>query len=102
MPRERERRAAAPEGEGTPAVLGAFLAHSRQGKDTQDMRSGEAKIGASVRVSDSGLHPELRGQTGTVSGMWGHPEYLALDVRMEDGRTRLFWHHELEEIAKRA
>jgi hypothetical protein len=66
------------------------------------MRSEEARIGASVRVSDSGLHSELRGLMGTVSGMWGHPEYLALDVRMEDGRTQLFWHYELEEIAKRA
>ena len=73
-----------------------------QGKDTQDMRSEQAKIGASVRVSDSGLHSELRGLTGTVSGMWGHPEYLALDVRMEDGHSELFWHYELEEIAKRA
>jgi len=66
------------------------------------MRSEEAQIGASVRVSDSGLHSELRGLTGTVSGMWGHPDYLALDVLMEDGRTQLFWHHELEEIAQRA
>jgi hypothetical protein len=66
------------------------------------MRSEQAKIGASVRVSDSGLHSELRGLTGTVSGLWGHPGYLALDVRMEDGRTRLFWHYELEEIGQRA
>ena len=28
----------------------------------------------------------------------GNPEYLALDVLLEDGRTQLFWHHELEEI----
>ena len=66
------------------------------------MRSEEAKISVSVRVSDSGLHSELRGLTGTVSGMWGHPEYLALDVRMEDGSTQLFWYHELEEISQRA
>jgi hypothetical protein len=66
------------------------------------MRSEEAQIGARVRVSDSGLHSELRGLMGTVSGLWGHPEYLALDVLLEDGRTQLFWHHELEEIAQRA
>jgi hypothetical protein len=39
---------------------------------------------------------------GTVSRKRGNPEYLALDVLMEDGRTQLFWHHELEEIAQRA
>jgi len=74
----------------------------RGGRDARDMRSEEARIGARVRVSDSGLHSELRGLTGTVSAMWGHPEYLALDVRMEDGRSELFWHYELEEIAQRA
>jgi hypothetical protein len=66
------------------------------------MRSEEARIGASVRVSDSVLHSELQGLRGTVSGLWGHPKYLALDVRMEDGRLELFWHYELEEIAERA
>ena len=62
------------------------------------MESEEARIGARVRVSESGRRSEWRGLTGTVSGKWGNPEYLALDVRMDEGRTQLFWHHELEEI----
>jgi hypothetical protein len=62
------------------------------------MRSEEARIGARVRVSGSGRRAEWRGLTGTISEKWGHPEYLALDVLLEDGRTQLFWHHELEEI----
>jgi hypothetical protein len=66
------------------------------------MRSEDARIGAKVRVGYSGLHSEWRGLTGTVSEKWGNPEYLALDVRLEDGRTLLFWHHELEEIAEGA
>ena len=66
------------------------------------MRSEDAQIGAKVRVGYSGLHSEWRGLTGTVSGRWGNPEYLSLDVRLEDGRTLLFWHHELEEIAEGA
>ena len=66
------------------------------------MRSEEARIGTKVMVDEAGLGSEWRGLAGTIIGKWGHPEYLALDVRMEDGRTRLFWHHELEEIAKRA
>ena len=62
------------------------------------MRSEEASIGARVRVGESGLRSELRGLTGKIIGRWGHPEYLALDVRMEDGSSQLFWHHELEEV----
>jgi hypothetical protein len=62
------------------------------------MRSEEARIGARVRVSESGRRPEWRGLKGTISTKWGNPEYLALDVLMPDGRMQLFWHHELEEI----
>jgi hypothetical protein len=62
------------------------------------MRSEQARIGARVKVSESGRRSEWRGLTGTIRGKWGDPEYLALDVRMQDGRMQLFWHHELEEI----
>ena len=65
------------------------------------MRSEEASIGARVRVGQSGLRSELRGLTGRIIRRWGHPEYLALDVRMEDGSSQLFWHHELEEVPER-
>ena len=40
-------------------------------------------------VADSGWHPEWRGLTGTISARWGNPEYLALEVVLEDGRTQL-------------
>jgi hypothetical protein len=66
------------------------------------MTSEEARIGARVRVGESGWRSEWRGLTGTISAKWGAPEYLALDVVLEDGRTLLFWHHELEEIAEGA
>ncbi|MDP8951972.1 MAG: hypothetical protein M3N18_07015 [Actinomycetota bacterium] len=62
------------------------------------MRGEQARIGARVRVGESALRPEWRGLTGTIGARWGHPEYPALDVRMEDGRSRLFWHHELERV----
>jgi hypothetical protein len=45
------------------------------------VRSEQASIGARVRVGECGLYPE----------------YLALDVLMEDGSSSLFWHYELEE-----
>ena len=71
------------------------------------MRTEEARIGASVRVrGDAGLPSELRGLTGTLSGTWanpwGAPEDLVLEVRLDDGRTRLFWNHELEGVAEGA
>jgi hypothetical protein len=62
------------------------------------VRSEQARIGARVRVGEAGLRSEWRGLMGTISGRWGHPEYVALDVRMEDGSSQLFWHHELEEV----
>ena len=65
------------------------------------MRSEQARIGVRVRVGESGLRPEWRGLMGRISARWGHPEYLALDVLMEDGRSSLFWHHELEDASKR-
>ena len=66
------------------------------------MRSEEARIGAKVMVGEeSGLGSEWRGLAGTISGQWGDPGYLALDVLLDDGRTLLFWHHELDEIDAR-
>ena len=62
------------------------------------MRSEEAVIGARVRVGESVWSSEWWGLTGTISGRWGNPGYVALDVLLEDGRTQLFWHHELEEL----
>ena len=62
------------------------------------MRSEQARIGARVRVGESSLRSEWRGLTGRISGRWGHPEYAALDVRLEDGSSQLFWHYELEKV----
>ena len=61
------------------------------------MLSEEALVGTRVRVRDSLLRADLRGLEGTITRRWGHPEYVALAVLLGDGRTQLFWHHELEE-----
>ena len=66
------------------------------------MLSEEARIGKRVRVRADHRTMLLRGLTGTIEKRWGDPTYIALDVQLEDGRTQLFWHHELEEIAARA
>ena len=62
------------------------------------MRSEEALIGMRVRVGNSLLRTDLRGLEGTIARRWGSPHYVALDVLLENGRSELFWHHELEEI----
>ena len=62
------------------------------------MLSEEALIGMRVRVRESLLRADLRGKEGTIARRWGSPHYLALDVLLENGRSELFWHHELEEI----
>ncbi len=65
------------------------------------MRPEQARIGARVRVGESGLRPDWRGLTGRIGGRWGHPEHPALDVRLDGGRSWLFWHHELERVPER-
>ena len=71
------------------------------------VRTEGIRVGARVRVRGApGLPSELQGLTGTLSGKWanpwGAPEDLVLEVRLEDGRTRLFWHHELEAVTEGA
>jgi hypothetical protein len=71
------------------------------------MISADARIGESVRVrGDPGLPSEVQELTGWLSGKWGNPwgdpEDLVLEVRLDDGRTRLFWNHELEGTAEGA
>ena len=60
------------------------------------MQSHEALIGVRVRVLETDRRAELRGMYGTIEHRWGHPEYLALDVRLDDGRLELFWPRGLE------
>jgi hypothetical protein len=60
------------------------------------LKSREALIGTRVRVLEGDRRPELRGKLGTIEHRYGHPEYVALDVRLDDGRLELFWAHGLE------
>ena len=62
------------------------------------MKSKEARIGVRVRVGESLRESELRGLLGTIRGRWGDPDYVTLDVLLDDGHLQLFWHHELEGI----
>jgi hypothetical protein len=60
------------------------------------LRSPEAHVGARVRVLETDRRADLRGMYGTIEHRYGHPAYLALDVRLDNGRLELFWAHELE------
>ena len=62
------------------------------------MKSEDTRIGMRVRVRDSLLRADLKGREGTITERWGAPNYVALDVLLNDGRSQLFWHHELEKI----
>jgi hypothetical protein len=60
------------------------------------LQSYEALIGARVKVLETDRRAEIRGMLGTIEHRFGHPEYLALDVRLDDGQMELFWAYGLE------
>jgi hypothetical protein len=56
----------------------------------------EARPGMLVRVAEDKRRPEFEGMLGTIKGSFGHSDYPALDVQLENGRLELFWFHQLE------
>ena len=65
------------------------------------MESREARTGTVVRLLD-GERRGGKGCVGTVERTYGHPDYLAMEVRFEDGGTELCWHHELAKVEESA
>ena len=65
------------------------------------MESCEARTGTAVRLLDGGRR-DGKGRVGVVERTYGHPDYLALEVRFEDGGTELCWHHELAKVGGNA
>jgi hypothetical protein len=61
------------------------------------LESHEASIGTSVGVLD-GAKRTGKGRVGTIERTYGHPDYLAVDVRFEDGSAELYWYYELRTI----
>jgi hypothetical protein len=55
------------------------------------------QIGMRVRVKGTYSVPELQGQVGTINQPYGSVHHPALKVWFEDGRSELFWSHQLEE-----
>ena len=65
------------------------------GKGASFLEWHAARIGTSVGVLDRGRRAG-QGRLGTIVQTYGHPEYLAVDVRFEDGSVELYWHYQLQ------
>ena len=61
------------------------------------MESHEAQIGTSVGILDAARRAG-KGHVGTIVQTFGHPDYLAMDVRFEDGSVELYWHYQLRKM----
>jgi hypothetical protein len=59
----------------------------------------ELCVGVRVRVGEHHRIAERRGLVGKVVGRYGGDDYVAVDVRFPDGRHRLFWPGDLEEVS---
>ena len=64
-------------------------------KEENFLESHEVRIGMLVGVLDGAKRPG-KGRIGTIENTYGHPTYLAMDVKFEDGSVELYWYHELE------
>jgi hypothetical protein len=62
------------------------------------MKLQDVRVGMQVRVTDHYRIAERRGLVGKVVGRYGGEEHVVVDVRFPDGRQRLFWPEDLEEI----
>jgi len=63
------------------------------------MKPLDARVGMRVKVQDHHRIEERRGLVGNVVGKYGGKEYIVVGVRFPDGRYRLFWPEDLEEVS---
>jgi hypothetical protein len=56
----------------------------------------EARRGTLVRVREGHWKADFAGMLGTIQHCWGQSEHAAVEVRLEDGRSELFWLTDLE------
>ena len=64
-----------------------------------EMKPQDARVGMQVKVADHHRIEERRGMIGKVVGCYGGKEYIVVDVRVPDGKDRLFWPGDLEEVS---
>jgi len=75
-----------------------MLGIMRRKGSAKSMTAEQARRGTTVRVMDNHRVAERRGLMGKVVARYGGEEYVAVDVRLADGRYRLFWPRDLEQI----
>ena len=63
------------------------------------MKPQDARVGMRVKVAEHHRIEQHRGLVGKVVDRYGGEEYVVVDVRFPDGRRRLFWPQDLEEVA---
>jgi hypothetical protein len=61
------------------------------------MELEDARIGTTVLVRLDYKKPHRKGAMGTIKKRYGNPDYRAFEVLFPDGRTELFWDHQLEQ-----
>jgi hypothetical protein len=89
-----EFRPVVKEGSSAPAFYLARNAREEKIVELQQAR----QIGMRVRVKRTyNSVPELQGQVGTINQRYGGVHHPAFKVCFEDGRSQLFWSHQLEE-----
>jgi hypothetical protein len=62
------------------------------------LESNEVHPGLMVRVREGYRKREFDGMLGTVKQTFGNPDYVAVDVQLDNGRLELFWHHQLDKL----
>ena len=63
------------------------------------MKVQHAYVGRRVKVADHHRIEQRRGLVGEVVGRYGGEEHVVVEVRLSDGRRRLFQPEDLEESA---
>jgi hypothetical protein len=66
-------------------------------KEANVLNSHEARVGTLVRVLD-GAKRTGKGRIGIIERTYGHPDYLAMDVRFEGGSVAIYWYYELRRM----
>ena len=64
------------------------------------MGSEEVRVGTRVRVRGDHRLESRRGAVGRIVGRYGGREHVAVEVRLDDGRRRLFWPGDLKEASR--
>ena len=67
----------------------------------QGISAEQVRLGMRVRVMEHCMDEQDRDLilVGTVVARYGAEDYMAVDVRLDGGRYRLFWPSDLEEIS---